>query len=188
MLRKYTISCHFRGSKKYSPLKLKEFLQFMLKKYPIAPIEVLHYYYLFIYCRCRFPLFTAVHRICKREMDPKDFIDCLREHPEHMQWPSPAGPAGRAQGAVCAACSLSQRRCSAALRCPRPTARVLAASVLDSFFVSLLFIRSLGIFYVFFLLIFFHFFFSLGICVSPACQWNRNECVWSVPPPSPFPW
>ncbi|KAK7495616.1 hypothetical protein BaRGS_00013063 [Batillaria attramentaria] len=33
----------------------------------------------------RFPLFVAVHKICKREMEPKNFIDCLREHPEHMQ-------------------------------------------------------------------------------------------------------
>ncbi|KAK7092930.1 glycerol-3-phosphate dehydrogenase [NAD(+)], cytoplasmic-like [Littorina saxatilis] len=32
----------------------------------------------------RFPLFVAVHKICKREMDPSLFIDCLRDHPEHM--------------------------------------------------------------------------------------------------------
>lgn len=32
----------------------------------------------------RFPLFTAIHRICIREMDPREFINCLRDHPEHM--------------------------------------------------------------------------------------------------------
>ncbi|XP_052803874.1 glycerol-3-phosphate dehydrogenase [NAD(+)], cytoplasmic-like [Mya arenaria] len=32
----------------------------------------------------RFPLFTAIYRICVREMDPKDFINCLRHHPEHL--------------------------------------------------------------------------------------------------------
>lgn len=32
----------------------------------------------------RFPLFVAVHKICKREMQPQNFIDCLREHPEHL--------------------------------------------------------------------------------------------------------
>ncbi|KAJ8306803.1 hypothetical protein KUTeg_014887 [Tegillarca granosa] len=32
----------------------------------------------------RFPLFTAVHKICERQMDPKEFIQCLRNHPEHM--------------------------------------------------------------------------------------------------------
>ncbi|XP_059151217.1 glycerol-3-phosphate dehydrogenase [NAD(+)], cytoplasmic-like isoform X2 [Physella acuta] len=32
----------------------------------------------------QFPLFVAVHRICTREVDPRNFIDCLRDHPEHM--------------------------------------------------------------------------------------------------------
>lgn len=32
----------------------------------------------------RFPLFTAIYKICQREMDPREFIDCLRNHPEHM--------------------------------------------------------------------------------------------------------
>ncbi|XP_041371831.1 glycerol-3-phosphate dehydrogenase [NAD(+)], cytoplasmic-like isoform X2 [Gigantopelta aegis] len=32
----------------------------------------------------RFPLFVAVHKICAREMNPASFIDCLREHPEHL--------------------------------------------------------------------------------------------------------
>ncbi|KAL3836825.1 hypothetical protein ACJMK2_022238 [Sinanodonta woodiana] len=32
----------------------------------------------------RFPLFTAIHQICKREMDPRAFIECLRNHPEHL--------------------------------------------------------------------------------------------------------
>ncbi|VDN24955.1 unnamed protein product [Cylicostephanus goldi] len=30
-----------------------------------------------------FPLFTAVHRICKGEMKPNDLVACLRSHPEH---------------------------------------------------------------------------------------------------------
>ncbi|XP_048728352.1 glycerol-3-phosphate dehydrogenase [NAD(+)], cytoplasmic-like [Ostrea edulis] len=32
----------------------------------------------------KFPLFTAIHKICIREMDPKEFISCLRNHPEHL--------------------------------------------------------------------------------------------------------
>ena len=31
----------------------------------------------------RFPLFTAVHKICIREMEPSDLINHLRSHPEH---------------------------------------------------------------------------------------------------------
>ncbi|XP_015124812.1 glycerol-3-phosphate dehydrogenase [NAD(+)], cytoplasmic [Diachasma alloeum] len=33
---------------------------------------------------CRFPLFTAIHRICVGELKPSDLIDCIRSHPEHM--------------------------------------------------------------------------------------------------------
>lgn len=32
----------------------------------------------------RFPLFTAIHRICIGELKPIDMIDCIRSHPEHM--------------------------------------------------------------------------------------------------------
>ncbi|KAL6424235.1 hypothetical protein ACFW04_009817 [Cataglyphis niger] len=32
----------------------------------------------------RFPLFTAIHRICVGELKPTDLIDCIRSHPEHM--------------------------------------------------------------------------------------------------------
>lgn len=32
----------------------------------------------------RFPLFTAIHRICVGELKPDDLIDCIRSHPEHM--------------------------------------------------------------------------------------------------------
>ncbi|XP_067934533.1 glycerol-3-phosphate dehydrogenase [NAD(+)], cytoplasmic-like isoform X2 [Watersipora subatra] len=31
-----------------------------------------------------FPLFAAVQKICVGEMEPKEFIDALRNHPEHM--------------------------------------------------------------------------------------------------------
>jgi len=31
-----------------------------------------------------FPLFVAIHRICTGELPPSAFIDCLRNHPEHM--------------------------------------------------------------------------------------------------------
>lgn len=31
-----------------------------------------------------FPLFVAIHRICTGELTPSAFIDCLRNHPEHM--------------------------------------------------------------------------------------------------------
>ncbi|CAD5121559.1 DgyrCDS10058 [Dimorphilus gyrociliatus] len=32
----------------------------------------------------RFPIFTAVHYICVGDLSPTRFIDCLRDHPEHM--------------------------------------------------------------------------------------------------------
>ena len=32
----------------------------------------------------RFPLFTAIHRICKGELEVQKFMDCLKNHPEHM--------------------------------------------------------------------------------------------------------
>ncbi|XP_020710418.2 glycerol-3-phosphate dehydrogenase [NAD(+)], cytoplasmic [Athalia rosae] len=32
----------------------------------------------------RFPLFTAIHRICVGELKPDDLIDCIRSHPEHI--------------------------------------------------------------------------------------------------------
>ncbi|XP_058795215.1 glycerol-3-phosphate dehydrogenase [NAD(+)], cytoplasmic-like [Phymastichus coffea] len=32
----------------------------------------------------RFPLFTAIHRICVNELKAQDLIDCIRSHPEHM--------------------------------------------------------------------------------------------------------
>ena len=32
----------------------------------------------------KFPLFTSVHRICVGESKPEEFIDQLRNHPEHM--------------------------------------------------------------------------------------------------------
>ncbi|CAO4370439.1 unnamed protein product [Caenorhabditis nigoni] len=32
----------------------------------------------------KFPLFTAVHKICAGEMKPAELVDCLRNHPEHM--------------------------------------------------------------------------------------------------------
>nr|prf glycerol phosphate dehydrogenase [Drosophila virilis] len=33
----------------------------------------------------KFPLFTAIHKICTNQLKPKDLIDCIRNHPEHMQ-------------------------------------------------------------------------------------------------------
>jgi glycerol-3-phosphate dehydrogenase (NAD+) len=32
----------------------------------------------------RFPLFTAVHKICARQMAVEKFVDCLKDHPEHL--------------------------------------------------------------------------------------------------------
>ncbi|XP_046421167.1 glycerol-3-phosphate dehydrogenase [NAD(+)], cytoplasmic-like isoform X1 [Neodiprion pinetum] len=32
----------------------------------------------------KFPLFTAIHRICVGELKPSDLIDCIRSHPEHI--------------------------------------------------------------------------------------------------------
>jgi hypothetical protein len=32
----------------------------------------------------RFPLFTAVHRICTGVLEPQKLIECIREHPEHV--------------------------------------------------------------------------------------------------------
>jgi len=31
-----------------------------------------------------YPIFVAVHRICCGELKPSQFVDCLREHPEHL--------------------------------------------------------------------------------------------------------
>jgi hypothetical protein len=31
----------------------------------------------------KFPLFTAVHRICKKELEPAELIQQIRNHPEH---------------------------------------------------------------------------------------------------------
>lgn len=36
----------------------------------------------FLYCR--FPLFTAIHNICKGNLEVQKFMDCLKNHPEHM--------------------------------------------------------------------------------------------------------
>ncbi|XP_055323212.1 glycerol-3-phosphate dehydrogenase [NAD(+)], cytoplasmic isoform X2 [Sitodiplosis mosellana] len=33
----------------------------------------------------KFPLFTAIHNICIGKLKPNQLIDCIREHPEHMQ-------------------------------------------------------------------------------------------------------
>uniref|UniRef100_A0A0P4WIZ7 Glycerol-3-phosphate dehydrogenase [NAD(+)] n=1 Tax=Scylla olivacea TaxID=85551 RepID=A0A0P4WIZ7_SCYOL len=32
----------------------------------------------------RFPLFTAIHQICLKELPPPGMIDCIRNHPEHI--------------------------------------------------------------------------------------------------------
>nr|CAI5843991.1 unnamed protein product [Callosobruchus analis] len=32
----------------------------------------------------KFPLFTAIHNICTGQLRPAGFIDCIRNHPEHM--------------------------------------------------------------------------------------------------------
>lgn len=32
----------------------------------------------------KYPLFTAVHKICTQQLKPIELIDCIREHPEHM--------------------------------------------------------------------------------------------------------
>jgi glycerol-3-phosphate dehydrogenase (NAD+) len=33
----------------------------------------------------KFPLFTAIHKICTSQIKPNELIDCIRNHPEHMQ-------------------------------------------------------------------------------------------------------
>ncbi|XP_017462807.1 PREDICTED: glycerol-3-phosphate dehydrogenase [NAD(+)], cytoplasmic-like [Rhagoletis zephyria] len=35
----------------------------------------------------KFPLFTAIHKICTSQLKVQDFIDCIRNHPEHMDEP-----------------------------------------------------------------------------------------------------
>lgn len=32
----------------------------------------------------RFPLFTAIHKVCIGELKPEDFMECLKNHPEHL--------------------------------------------------------------------------------------------------------
>lgn len=34
--------------------------------------------------KCRFPLFTAINKICIGQLKPDQLIDCIRNHPEHM--------------------------------------------------------------------------------------------------------
>jgi len=34
-------------------------------------------------CEAKFPLFVAVHHVCTKQKKPTDFIDALRNHPEH---------------------------------------------------------------------------------------------------------
>ncbi|XP_076436974.1 LOW QUALITY PROTEIN: glycerol-3-phosphate dehydrogenase [NAD(+)], cytoplasmic-like [Babylonia areolata] len=58
-----------RGQSFQGPLVAKEIYEMLEKKNMLQ----------------RFPLFVAVHRICKRELEPKELIECLKEHPEHMQ-------------------------------------------------------------------------------------------------------
>ncbi|PVD35635.1 hypothetical protein C0Q70_02598 [Pomacea canaliculata] len=57
-----------RGQSFQGPLVAKEIYEILEKKNMLQ----------------RFPLFVTVHKICKRELEPSNFIDCLREHPEHM--------------------------------------------------------------------------------------------------------
>lgn len=38
----------------------------------------------FPFLSCRFPLFTAIHLICKGEIPASQMVDCIRNHPEHM--------------------------------------------------------------------------------------------------------
>uniref|UniRef100_A0A182IJN4 Glycerol-3-phosphate dehydrogenase [NAD(+)] n=1 Tax=Anopheles atroparvus TaxID=41427 RepID=A0A182IJN4_ANOAO len=35
----------------------------------------------------KFPLFTAIHKICTGQVKPAGFLDCLRNHPEHIKPP-----------------------------------------------------------------------------------------------------
>jgi glycerol-3-phosphate dehydrogenase (NAD+) len=32
----------------------------------------------------KFPLFTAIHKICTGQKPASEFIDCIKHHPEHM--------------------------------------------------------------------------------------------------------
>lgn len=32
----------------------------------------------------KFPLFTAIHKICTGQIKAAQLIDCIRSHPEHM--------------------------------------------------------------------------------------------------------
>lgn len=35
-------------------------------------------------CFSRFPLFTAIHKICTGVLKPAELIESIRTHPEHM--------------------------------------------------------------------------------------------------------
>ncbi|XP_041971332.1 glycerol-3-phosphate dehydrogenase [NAD(+)], cytoplasmic isoform X1 [Aricia agestis] len=37
----------------------------------------------------KFPLFTAVYKICRGDLKPSEFINCIRSHPEHMRQLAP---------------------------------------------------------------------------------------------------
>ncbi|XP_071055538.1 glycerol-3-phosphate dehydrogenase [NAD(+)], cytoplasmic isoform X3 [Onthophagus taurus] len=56
------------GQKLQGPITAEE-VNFMLKKKEMED---------------KFPLFTAIHKICNGDIPPEGMIDCIRNHPEHM--------------------------------------------------------------------------------------------------------
>ncbi|XP_014092604.3 glycerol-3-phosphate dehydrogenase [NAD(+)], cytoplasmic isoform X1 [Bactrocera oleae] len=54
----------------------------------------------------KFPLFTAIHKICSNQLKVQDLIDCIRNHPEHMMktYKSDKGKGGKGgkSGSACA--------------------------------------------------------------------------------------
>lgn len=54
--------------------------QYWMKSFIWIPSEM----YNSVLTTHRFPLFTAIHKICTDQLKPNQLIDCIRQHPEHM--------------------------------------------------------------------------------------------------------
>jgi len=75
------------GQKLQGPFTAEE-VNYMLKAKGMEErydylIEIVSWNY-YIEFVTRFPLFTAIHKICIGELPPEKMVDCIRQHPEHM--------------------------------------------------------------------------------------------------------
>ena len=86
VLRNWRKRCWTGSSSKDLPpqKKLTSCWRTRIWKPSISIIFIDWWFLIMILLNWRFPLFTAVHRICSGEIAPEQMIDCIRNHPEHM--------------------------------------------------------------------------------------------------------